>query len=40
MKIYQEKQNVQTTEEREINRTIPSDTNLNAEQTETCKAVY
>jgi len=39
MKIYHLKQNVETTEERETDRTIHNDTNLNAEQTETHKAV-
>jgi len=39
MKIYHLKQNVETTEGRETDRTIRNDTNLNAEQTETHRAV-
>jgi len=39
MKIYHLKENVATTEERGTDRTIHNDTNLNAEQTETRKAV-
>jgi len=39
MKIYHLKENVETNEERETDRTIHNATNLNAEQTETCKSV-
>jgi hypothetical protein len=39
MKIYRLKENVETTEERETDRTKHNDTNLNAEQTETRKSV-
>lgn len=39
MKIYHLKENVETIEERETDRTIHNDTNLKTEQTETYKAV-
>ena len=37
--MYHLKQNVETSEERETDRTTHNDTNLNAQQTETRKAV-